>query len=124
MPKVKINSTVKTHDKFIKKEHTGLIIDNKIIYNDENVIVTLLFYKNKLVLNRNDKESNFNCEFLVNFISKGSYSINEQKLIINFDVKTKELIIEDNFILIDYDLYQANELVNSVLFKLAYEVIK
>lgn len=124
MPKVKINSTIKTYDKFIKKEHTGLIIDNKIIYNDENVIVTLLVNKNKLVLNRNDKESNFNCEFLVNFTSKGTYSINEQKLIINFDVKTKELVIEDNFILIDYDLYQANELVNSVLFKLAYEVIK
>ncbi len=124
MSKIRINSILKTKTEVIKNEFMGIIIDNKIVYNDDKINVTLLLYKDKLLMKRETSEYCINFEFLNNNTTESVYNVKKQNMIIYLNVKTKYLKIEDNQIFLEYELYQDNELFETVILELKYEVIK
>ncbi len=123
MSKIKINSILTTTNEVIKKEFMGILIDNKIIYNDDNINVTLLFEKDGLTMKRDSREYCIEFNFLNNNTTKCVYNVKSDNIIIYLNLKTRKLIIDNNRIVIDYDLYQDNELIESVIFEVVYEVV-
>ena len=123
MSKIKINSTLKTTNEVIKKEFMGILIEDKIIYNDDAVNVTFSFKNNELIMKRSSKEYSIEFKFSKNNTTKCVYNVKSENIIVYLDIKTKRLIIEDNRVIVDYELYQQNELVESVVFEIIYEVV-
>ena len=123
MAKIKINSILKTNNEVIKKEFMGIIMGNKIVYNDDLVGVTIFLKQNSIELKRNNDSYSISFEFINNKTTKCVYNVREQNMIIYLSVVTNKLIIDDNRFLIDYSLYQNDEEIESVLFEFEYEVI-
>lgn len=123
MAKIKINSILKTNNEVIKKEFMGIIMGNKIVYNDDLVGVTIFLKQNSIEMKRNNDSYSISFEFINNKTTKCVYNVREQNMIIYLSVVTNKLIIDDNRFLIDYSLYQNDEEIESVLFEFEYEVI-
>ncbi len=123
MSKIKVNLSLKNKNEVINKEFKGIIIDNKIIYKDENISVTFLCEKNKLIMNRNSPEYNAKFIFSNNNITKCVYNVKSEGILIYFYIKTKKLIIDNKRFVVDYELYQQDELIEVVNFEIKYEVI-
>ena len=81
---------------------------NKIIYKENNILVTILIFKNKILMNRscNEYEIDFIFEKGKNTISK--YKVFGGNKVFSLDTYTKKLIIRDNIIEINYIL-EGNE---------------
>lgn len=123
MAKIKIISILKTNNEVIKKEFMGIIMGNKIVYNDDLVGVTIFLKQNSIEMKRNNDSYSISFEFINNKTTKCVYNVREQNMIIYLSVVTNKLIIDDNRFLIDYSLYQNDEEIESVLFEFEYEVI-
>lgn len=123
MAKIKINSILKTNNEVIKKEFMGIIMGNKIVYNDDLVGVTIFLKQNSIEMKRNNDSYSISFEFINNKTTKCVYNVREQNMIIYLSVVTNKLIIDDSRFLIDYSLYQNDEEIESVLFEFEYEVI-
>ncbi|MDD4547668.1 MAG: DUF1934 family protein [Bacilli bacterium] len=123
MAKIKINSILKTNNEVIKKEFMGIIMGNKIVYNDDLVTVTIFLKQNSIEMKRNNDSYSIDFEFINNKTTKCVYNVREQNMIIYLSVVTNKLIVDDNRFLIDYSLYQNDEEIESVLFEFEYEVI-
>ncbi|HHU54798.1 MAG TPA: DUF1934 family protein [Mollicutes bacterium] len=124
MSKIQINSILKTSNEVIKKEFMGIIIDNKIIYDEDKIKVTILLNKDQLKMKRETSDYCISFAFSNNCTSKCVYNVKKPNMVIYLNVETKCLIIDDNRIIIEYDLYQEKELIESVMFELMYEVIR
>ncbi|MDD2180809.1 MAG: hypothetical protein PHW32_00315 [Bacilli bacterium] len=124
MSKIKINSTLKMNDEVIEKKFMGIIIDNKITYKEDLISVTILLNNDKIKMRRDTEEYCINFEFLNNKKTTCVYNVKKQNMIIYLKVKTNSLVIKDNLIIVDYDLYQQSEIIDKFIFKFEYEVIK
>ncbi len=123
MSKIKISYFLKSNNELLKKEFIGNKKGNLITYCEEDTRVIIRLDKDKIKLKLLKVESNLNFEFSVNYLTKGTYSIKEEMATIYLEIKTKKLVIKDNYFIIGYDLYQGKELINTVFFKLSYEVM-
>ena len=77
---------------------------NKIVYKENNILVTILIFKNKILMNRSCNEYEIELVF-----EKGKISISKYKLfggtkVFNLETVTKKLVIKDDIIIINYIL--------------------
>lgn len=112
------------NDEVIEKKFMGIIIDNKITYKEDLISVTILLNNDKIKMRRDTEEYCINFEFLNNKKTTCVYNVKKQNMIIYLKVKTNSLVIKDNLIIVDYDLYQQSEIIDKFIFKFEYEVIK
>lgn len=122
MLKIRIHSAVISPEETITKEAIGILQDNKIIYKEDNVDVTILIFDNKIRLSRVSEQYELNMEFIKDEEVPGNYIIEKN---INIDLKTKTNIlkIDKSNIIIEYELKLADEEIGRFNFEIKYEVI-
>lgn len=126
MAKILINSTLKTDEcnhPIVNNNINGIYYDNKIIYNDGNIKVTLLLDDNKIEMKRLTKEYEIKMLFDVNNETIGIYNIFDLNLKMDLEVQTKMLKISNDCIMIMYCLKINNEFIGNYDLKLEYNVL-
>lgn len=115
MSKIKIKTTI-NNEKFLFK---GIKNQNKIIYKDNDVLVTIDI-SNTIVLTRENLDFKLQLTFDQNKETIGSYLLKMCNNYLELKVKTKKLVIESKFIEIIYIINNSDEIKN---FKLEFEEI-
>ena len=126
MSKILVNSILKTDEcnhPIINNNINGICHDNKIIYNDGNIKVTLLLEDNKIEMKRQTKEYTINMLFDTKSETNGEYDILDLNITMDLKVQTKKLEINNNNIIIIYSLKINDEFIGNYDFKLEYEVL-
>lgn len=127
MAKILINSILKTDEynhPIVNNNINGLYHDNRIIYNDGNIKVTLLLEHNKIEMKRETKEYEIKMLFDTNAETSGIYNIYDLNIIMDLKVQTKKIEINNNNIVIMYSLKINNEFIGNYDLKLEYEVLQ
>lgn len=110
MSKVIINHNIKsTKENDVLKGKKGILKDNTITYNHEGVIIKITFLNNKVFLERENKDMKIYLEFEKNKSIITKYVIKDMGIELKLESITKELVINDNNIIIEYDLYMNGE---------------
>lgn len=115
MSKIKIKTTV-NNEKFLFK---GIKKQNKIIYKDDDISVTIDI-SNIIVLTRENLDFKLQLIFDQNKETTGTYLLKMNNNYLELQVKTKKLVIEPKFIEIIYIINSSDEIKN---FKLEFEEI-
>lgn len=100
---------------------TGRLKDNIIsFYDPENILNELIIEQDYLIY-RKDKGRLLNFRFRKNKTTKGVYKYGG--LLMNFDVFTKTIQLESDYIKIDYELLQDDRLVNIHELEIIYKIV-
>ena len=102
MGKIKLKMSIISDFDNLEIETTGIISKNKIIYKENDVVVTILMDDNKIEMNRSTKDYSIELIFI-----KISKSISRYKLFnkyINLETFTNKLVKSSNKIKLDYTL--------------------
>lgn len=110
MSKVIINHNIKsTKENDVLKGKKGILKDNTITYNHDGVIIKITFLNNKVFFERENKDMKIYLEFEKNKSIITKYVIKDMGIELKLESRTKELIINNNNIIIEYDLYMNGE---------------
>ena len=107
MSKINIETILenKNNNELIKNNVKGIINNNKINYLEDNIKVSIIL-DNNVVIKRIDDEKEIILEFVLNKNTKCLYNIYGKQLKLN--IYTNNVIIEDNYIEIDYTIEENN----------------
>lgn len=105
MSNIKVKSIIKNIDENVEQfvNTNGKFIDNKIIYKDNDIDVTILINHNTIEIERSSTEYKIN----MYFNSDKAYMtvlLKENNLVFSSDIELKSLNIYNNKIEIDYNL--------------------
>ena len=123
MSKVKILATIKDNENILKVDTMGILNDNKIVYYENDTRVVVFINSNNIILERKNNEYGIKLEFNPQLTKEGLYDINLNCMQVELSTYTNEMIIKDNYIYIDYDLYMDHNLNGKFIYELIYEVI-
>ena len=86
----------------------GFLNNNRLFYKENDILVTLNIFNNKIIMKRKTKDYLLTLSLEENKITKNKYNI---KNIGNFiiSIKTLKLIIDNNYINIEYLVIDSNE---------------
>ena len=104
MGKVFLKSILISDIDNLKLDTNGIKTNNKIIYKENNITVTILIFNNKIEMNRSSDEYDINLLFELNTTTNSTYSFHGTNKKFTLLTYTKKLIIKDNKINIDYNL--------------------
>ena len=104
MGKTKIRAKLISNDDNLDINTTGIKTNNKIIYKEGNVQVTLLIFDNKIEMKRETKEYIIELLFDKSKNTESTYMFigGNKKFYLN--TKTNKIVINENKIEIDYEL--------------------
>lgn len=109
MSKIMINSILSSdNEKEVLVSTYGIKNENLITYKDNNVFVNILLSDDSVFIKRKCDEYIFELTFKENSRSFGSYFIKNINSSLELFSKTKKLLIENNKIYINYELYINN----------------
>lgn len=121
MSKVIINHNIKsTSSHEVVKDEKGILKDNIITYNHDGAMIKLKILKNKIFFERENKDMKIYLEFEKNKSIITKYIIKDLKIEIKLETKTKNIIINDNNIIIEYDLFMNGEFSDSFKYELEW----
>jgi len=125
MSKVKIKSTL--HDKSSNEVYStdtiGIKADDKIKYQDNEINVVICVNDSGVVIDRKCKEYHLTLHLSQNNVTKGTYEIYSLG-IIDLDITTNKLIINENKIEMNYILDFGNNEKNQFEFLVDLEELK
>ena len=108
MGKINLKATLISNEENLNIETSGIKTNNKIVYKENNITVTILIYNNKIEMNRTCNEYKINLVFEKNKNTISKYNVFGMPKEFLLETKTKKLEITDTKILIDYNL-EGNE---------------
>lgn len=108
MGKINLKASLVSIDENLIIETTAIKTNNKIVYKENNITVTILIYNNKIEMNRTCNEYKINLVFEKNKNTISKYNVFGMPKEFLLETKTKKLEITDTKILIDYNL-EGNE---------------
>lgn len=82
----------------------GIKTGNKIVYKENDIMVTILIFNNKIEMNRTCNEYKINFIFEKNKNTISTYQVFGMEKIFDLETITKKLIIKDQSIVLDYEL--------------------
>lgn len=101
MAKIKGTVFVTSNESKKKYEIKGIYHDNQLIYKEDNILVTISLFDNKLVMKRENEEYKAVLSLEENKLTKNKYTIkNIGDLYIS--IETKEIVIKDKLVLVKY----------------------
>lgn len=125
MPKIKVfvrleNKETKTT---LERMYHGILLDHKIIYYEDNRIVTIYLHSNTIKMIRKEKENSI---FLTFHEGKKENCAYELKQVGKLEITTETSLLEvnDNNVHICYKTKWNDELMGNFDFQLHYEVIE
>jgi len=104
MGKINLKASLVSQDETLNIETSGIKTDNKIVYKENDITVTILQFDNKIEMNRTCNE------YRINFIfEKGKKTISKYNVFgmpkeFLLETKTKRLDIGKDEIILDYNL--------------------
>lgn len=124
MAKIKCYVDLKTNEEIVFKNKCfdGIKNGNKISYQENNIIVTILLKDNKIIMERKSDTYKIVLEFIDNQKTTGKYFVNNENLWLPLNIFTDKILFDDLILEIDYRLVDDNN--SKFFFKIKYEVIK
>ena len=97
-----------------------LLKDNIITYNHDGAMIKLKLLENKIFFERENKDVKIYLEFEKNKSIITKYIIKDMGIEIKLESKTKNIIINDNNLMIEYDLFMNGEFSDSFKYELEW----
>ena len=94
--------------------------DNNITYKLDGIKVNITILNNNIIIKRESNDMELNLEFKNNKSIITSYHMKDLNINIKVETKTKKLVINENSILINYDLYMNDEFSDNFQYELEW----
>ena len=121
MSKIIVNHNIKsTSSLVVVKDKKGILKDNIITYNHNGVMIRLKLLENKIFFERENNDVKIYLEFEKNKSIITKYVIKDMGIEIKLESKTKNLIINDNKIMVEYDLFMNGEFSDSFKYEVEW----
>lgn len=121
MSKIMINGRVfSKNDEELIDNVKAVYKDNVIAYNLNGIMVKITTFPDKLLITRENDDMKLNLEFEENKRLVGKYLIKDLGLNVKVETKTKKLIMNDNNLKVEYDLFMNEEFSDSFTFNLEW----
>ena len=104
MGKINLKASLISKEENLNIETSGIKTNNKIVYKENNITVTILIFNNKIEMNRTCNEYKINLVFEKDCVTMSKYNVFGMPKEFMLETKTKHLEITDNLIKIDYNL--------------------
>lgn len=104
MAKKEIETRLKNGDEVLKNKTLALVTKNMIKYSEDNIFVTIKIIEDLVILIRENNEYQLCLKLKKNNKMIGSYLLKDNNLILDLEILTKDLKIDDNSIYIKYQL--------------------
>lgn len=121
MSKIMINGGVfSKNDEELIDNVKAVYKDNVIAYNLNGITVKITTFPDKLLITRENDDMELNLEFEENKRLVSKYLIKDLGLNVKVETKTKKLIMNDNNLKVEYDLFMNEEFSDSFTFNLEW----
>lgn len=121
MSKIMINGGVfSKNDEELIDGVKAVYKDNVITYNLNGITVKITTFPDKLLITRENDDMKLNLEFEENKRLVSKYLIKDLGLNVKVETKTKKLIMNDNNLKVEYDLFMNEEFSDSFTFNLEW----
>ena len=121
MSKIIVNHNIKSTSSLeVVKDKKGILKDNIITYNHDGVMIRLKLLENKIFFERENNDVKIYLEFEKNKSIITKYVIKDMGIEIKLESKTKNLIINDNKIMVEYDLFMNGEFSDSFKYEVEW----
>lgn len=104
MGKINLKASLISEEENLTIETTGIKTDNKIVYKENNITVTILIFNNKIEMNRTCNEYKINLVFEKNKKTISKYNVFGMPKEFILETKTNDLLITNTEIKINYNL--------------------
>lgn len=111
MKKVYINYKIKNNDEILKKENLEAVykVNEYLKIKDIDENINISFDNGNIIMERDNNESNLLFNFVLDKETESKYFIKNLNFYIDTKVKTNHLQIDDDRIIIEYDLWLSDE---------------
>ena len=111
MKKVYIDYKIKNNDEILKKENLEAVykVNEYIKIKDIDENINISFDNGNIIMERDNNESNLLFNFVLDKETESKYFIKNLNFYIDTKVKTNHLQIDDDRIIIEYDLWLSDE---------------
>lgn len=104
MGKINLKASLISNEDNLNIETTGIKTNNKIVYKENNITVTILILNNKIEMNRTCNEYKINMIFEKGKKTISKYNVFGMPKEFLLETKTKKLEITDTNIYLNYNL--------------------
>lgn len=110
----------------LKDKHfiKGSIVNGKIIYKENDILVKIQRKIDKIYLNRNHNDYKIEFVFEIGKKQVGKYILKKENIELEISIISKSIIEEIQSIKIEYTLFIDHEKINDYIWVLKYEVIE
>ena len=111
MKKVYIDYKIKNNDEILKKENLEAIykVNEYLKIKDIDENINISFDNGNIIMERDNNESNLLFNFVLDKETESKYFIKNLNFYIDTKIKTNHLQIDDDRIIIEYDLWLSDE---------------
>jgi len=111
LKKVYIDYKIKNNDEILKKENLEAIykVNEYLKIKDIDENINISFDNGNIIMERDNNESNLLFNFVLDKETESKYFIKNLNFYIDTKVKTNHLQIDDDRIIIEYDLWLSDE---------------
>lgn len=113
MSKININVIIKSNGEEIEENYLALKNNNKIIYQEKDCKTTINLDEFKI--KRENDDYLLEMDFIPDKETKGKYLLKKENSLIDLTILTDYLIMEDNLIILKYNVITTNQ---DVIFKI------
>ena len=104
MGKINLKAKLISEEEKLEIKVSGIKTNNKIVYKENSITVTILMFDNKIEMNRTCNEYKINLVFEENNKTISNYQVFGMPKTFDLETKTKKLIIKENLIELEYEL--------------------
>ena len=119
MKTVNIEFKITSEDNTVEFTTTGEHKNNRIKFVDKDNVLNYIVIKPNIIEYYKKGEIDMKYKFDLDQVTDGYYKMLNAEF--RFKIVTNRLEIDDNYILVTYDLYQDEDLVNQATLSLVYE---
>ena len=111
LKKVYIDYKIKNNDEILKKENLEAVykVNEYLKIKDIDENINISFNNGNIIMERDNNESNILFNFVLDKETESKYFIKNLNFYIDTKVKTNHLQIDDDRIIIEYDLWLSDE---------------
>ena len=122
MSKIRLKTKLNNKENSFEKKINGILNNQVLTFYEDKIKVKIEIQNDKIKIIRSTDEYKITMDFQKFLTIEGKYDIKNIG-ILDLKTKTKELIIKDNKIYIEYILYIINEDLGLNIYEIEYEAI-
>jgi uncharacterized beta-barrel protein YwiB (DUF1934 family) len=122
MSKIRLKTKLNNKENSFEKKINGILNNQVLTFYEDKIKVKIEIQNDKIKIIRSTDEYKITMDFQKFLTIEGKYDIKNIG-ILDLKTKTKELIIKDNKIYIEYILYINNEDLGLNIYEIEYEAI-